>query len=914
MRSSLLNASVLLLALCGLAVAQGAGERGADSRVPLGNGWHIQSSAVVKEQGEALSKAGYKTTSWHAATIPSTVVGALVEDKTFPDPFFGKNLRSQPGCTYPVGANFANLPMPDDSPYKVSWWYRTEFQVPASERGRRLWLHFDGINYSANIWLNGRKIADAADVAGSYRRYEFDVTDVALVGRANALAVEVFAPKPDDLALTWVDWNPTPPDKMMGLWQEVYLTTSGPVSVRFPQVVSKVDTPSLDAAHLKVFAELRNATSRPVSGILRGRIEQAQFAQAVNLAPNETRVVTFLPEEFRQLNLTRPRLWWPAHMGEPNLYDLTLEFEVGGRISERHNTRPVSDRQSTRFGIREVTSEIDADGHRLFKVNGRKVLIRGGGWAADMFKRHWPRRLEEEIRYVRDMNLNSIRLEGQLENDLLFDLADRYGVLVLAGWCCCSHWEHWKHYDEYKEGPVWGPEDYKVAAASLTDQVKRLRNHPSLLVWLNGSDNPPPADVEKMYEEILSKERWPNPSLSSATAKTAELSGESGVKMEGPYEWVPPVYWLRDEKLGGAHGFATEISPGPAVPPVESLRKMLPPEHLWPIDDVWSYHAGGGQFKTLNVFTKALNARYGEAKGIEDYALKSQLMAYEGQRAMFEGYARNKYGSTGVIQWMLNNAWPSLIWHLYDYYLLPGGGYFGTKRACEPVHVQYSYDDRSIVAVNNTGRRLVRVKLNAKVFDINLAEKFTQTTTLDLPADSNARAFALPAPDGLTPTYFLKLTLEASDGQLLSSNFYWLSTKEDVLDFDKSTWYYTPATAYADYTQLQSLPRTTLKVSGRVSRRGEDEVARVTLENTSGKLAFFVRLQVQRGRGGEEVVPVLWDDNYISLLPGEKRELTAVYNVREMRGARPSLAVGGWNVTPEHQWLAEASQRETRRP
>jgi exo-1,4-beta-D-glucosaminidase len=905
MRSSLLKALILMFALNGLAVAQGAGEGGVGARAPLSGGWRIQSSALVREKGEALSKAGYRTTGWHAATIPSTVVGALVEDKTFPDPFFGKNLRAMPGCTYPVGANFANLSMPGDSPYNVSWWYRTEFQVPASGRGRRLWLHFDGINYSANVWLNGRKIAGADAVAGSYRRYEFDVTDAALPGRANALAVEVFAPKPDDLALTWVDWNPTPPDKMMGLWQDVYLTTSGPVSVRFPQVVSKVDAPSLDAAHLTVYAELHNATAHEVRGTLSGRIERAQFAQAVRLGPNETRVVQFTPEEFRQLNLSRPRLWWPAHMGEPNLYDLTLEFETGGEVS---------DRQSARFGIREVTSEIDPAGHRLFKVNGRKVLIRGGGWAADMFLRHRPRRLEQEIRYVRDMNLNAIRLEGQLENDQLFDLADRYGVLVLAGWCCCSHWEHWTHYDEYKEGPVWGPEDYKVAAASLTDQIKRLRNHPSLLVWMNGSDNPPPADVEKMYDDILKKERWPNPSLSSATAKTAELSSKSGVKMEGPYEWVPPVYWLADTKLGGAHGFATEISPGPAVPPVESLRKMLPPGHLWPIDDVWNYHAGGGQFKTLGVFTNALNARYGEAKGVEDYALKSQLMAYEGQRAMFEGYARNKYASTGVIQWMLNNAWPSLIWHLYDYYLLPGGGYFGTKRACEPVHVQYSYDDRSVVAVNNTLRPLGRVKLTARVFDIDLAEKFTKAVTLDLPVDSNVRAFSLPTREGLTPTYFLKLTLEADDGELLSSNFYWLSTKEDVLDFDKSTWYYTPASAYADYKQLQGLPRTTLNVSGRVSRRGEDEVARVTLENPSRKLAFFVRLQIQRGRGGEEVLPVLWDDNYVSLLPGEKRELTARYHAEDLRGARPSLAVGGWNVPTDHHWLAEDSKKETRRP
>ena len=897
MRSSLLRALALLCALCAAAVAQ--------ERTPLRENWRIQSSSVVKEAGEALSQAGYRAEGWHVATVPATVVGALVEDKTYPDPFNGKNLRALPGCSYPVGANFANLPMPDDSPYNVSWWYRTEFRVPGVERGRRLWLHFDGINYAANVWLNGRKIADAADVAGAYRRYEFDVTEAARAGQPNALAVEIFAPKPDDLALTWVDWNPTPPDKMMGLWQDAYLTTSGPVSVRFPQVVSRVDAPSLAAAHLSVYAELHNATSRPVNGALRGRIEQAQFAHAIKLAPGETRVVAFTPEEFRQLNFTRPRLWWPAHMGEPSLYDLSLEFETDGRVS---------DRATARFGIREVTSELDAAGHRLFKVNGRRVLVRGGGWAADIFMRHRPRRLEDELRYVRDMNLNAIRLEGQLESDHLFDVADRLGILVLAGWCCCSHWEHWKHYDEYKEGPVWGEEDYAVAAASLTDQIRRLRNHPSLLVWLNGSDNPPPADVEKMYDDILAHERWPNPVLSSATEKTAELTGESGVKMAGPYEWVPPNYWLADQKLGGAHGFATEISPGPAVPPVESLRRMIPAGHLWPIDDVWNFHAGGGQFKTLDVFTKAMSARYGEARGLEDYAMKSQLMTYEGERAMFEGYARNRYGSTGVIQWMLNNAWPSLIWHLYDYYLLPGGGYFGTKRACEPIHVQYSYDDRSVVAVNNTPRALKGLKLTARVFDLNLAEKLTQMATLDLPADANARAFALPAPDGLTPTYFLKLTLEGAGGELLSSNFYWLSTKEDVLDFDKSTWYHTPTTAYADFTQLQTLQPATLSASGRTTRRGEDEVAHVTLENTGRTLAFFVRLQIERGRDGEEVVPVLWQDNYVTLLPGERRELTATYHLRDLQGAQPSLAVGGWNVAAEHHRLAEEQKRETRRP
>jgi exo-1,4-beta-D-glucosaminidase len=903
MKMSLFGGLILLIAMSGTSAAQSAAERSAGGRLLLKENWRIQSSAAVKEDGDALSTPGYKTAGWFAATIPTTVVGALVEDKVYPDPFYGMNLRQMPGCSYPVGANFANLPMPDDSPYNKPWWYRTEFQIPAADSGQRLWLHFDGINYAANVWLNGRKLADAADVAGAFRRYEFDVTDAAHVG-ANALAVEVFAPKPDDLALTWVDWNPTPPDKMMGLWHDVYLTTSGPVSLRFPQVITKLDESSLASAHLTVNAELHNATNSPVEGTLKGSIEKIQFSKNVHLEPNETKVVQFTPEEFQQLNVQNPRLWWPANLGAANLYELSMQLETDGRVS---------DSLTTHFGIREVTSEVDDKGHRVFKVNGQKVLIRGGGWAPDMFLRFDPQRLEKEFRYVKDMNLNAIRLEGKLESDYFYDLADREGILVIAGWCCCSHWEHWKHWEEYPEGPVWGPEDYAVAAASETDQIKRLRNHPSLLVWLNGSDNPPPADVEKMYDDILQKENWPNPSLSSASAKRAELTGESGVKMEGPYEWVPPVYWLQDDKRGGAHGFATEISPGPAVPPVESIRKMIPPEHLWPIDQVWSYHAGGGQFKTLNVFTAAMTARYGEAKSLDEYAAESQLMTYEGQRAMFESFARNKYKSSGVIQWMLNNAWPSLIWHLYDYYLRPGGGYFGTKKACEPVHVQYSYDDGSVVAVNNTRQPRAGLRLTAKLYDINLAEKFSKTADIDLPADTNVNAFTVPKPDDITPTYFLKLTLAAKDGTRVSSNFYWLSTKSDVLDWDKSTWYYTPTQGFADYTQLQSLRPVPLSAVGWTTRRGNEETAHVTVENPNRGLAFFVRLQIQRGRGGEEVLPVLWEDNYISLMPGEHRELTATYHVKDLGGARPSLFTEGFNVPAQHHELMTPPPRGGRR-
>jgi exo-1,4-beta-D-glucosaminidase len=576
-------------------------------------------------------------------------------------------------------------------------------------------------------------------------------------------------------------------------------------------------------------------------------------------------------------------------MGAPNLYHLEMDLHTGGQISDSLNTR---------FGIREITSELDNQNHRVFKVNGRKILIRGGGWASDIFLRFTPERIRSEFRYVKDMNLNTIRLEGQLQPDYFFDLADQEGILIMAGWCCCSHWEHWQHRPDYQEGPTWDKEDYEIAAKSQADQIRRLRNHPSLLVWLNGSDNPPPPDVEQMYIDILKQYHWPNPYLSSATAKKAVITGTTGVKMEGPYEWVPAAYWLQDTTAGGAHGFATEISPGPAVPPIESLRRILSPKHLWPIDDYWNYHAGGGQFKDLKVFTEALNARYGLAKDAPDYALKSQLMAYEGQRAMFEAYAGNRYKSTGVIQWMLNNAWPSMIWHLYDYYLTPGGGYFGTKKACEPVHVQYSYADKSVVAVNTTQRPLRNLKLTAQVYDINLTEKFAKVTPLDLPADANATTFVIPQIQDLSITYFLRLMLEDGNGQLLSSNFYWLSSKDDVLNWQKSTWYYTPTSSYADMTRLQELPPAKLSLSTRAMRKDGEEVAHVSLSNPSRNIAFFIHLRIKQGHSDRDVLPVIWQDNYFSLLPGERREVTARYKLSDLGKTAPIVAVDGWNISP----------------
>jgi exo-1,4-beta-D-glucosaminidase len=883
-------AIIALLGSTGSVNSQNKQAVGQTSKMFLRESWRIQSSAQVKEKGDVISTPEFQPRNWYTATVPSTVVGALVADKVYPDPFFDQNLRQIPGCSYPIGANFSNLPMPEDSPFRSSWWYRTEFHLPASDASKNLWLHFDGINFRANIWLNGQQIANSDDIAGTFRIHELNIRRAVRAGALNTLAVEVFSQRPDDLGWTFVDWNPMPPDKDMGIFRDVYLTSSGPVRLRYPQVITHFDLPSLETARLTVNAELANSSDVPVEGTLSARIAGLQLSQKVRLEPQETKAVTFTPDTYPRLKLAHPRVWWPVHMGAQNLYELEMEFATAGRVS---------DRQLTRFGIREITSEVDDQNHRVFKVNGRNVLIRGGGWASDMFLRFAPERIRTEFQYVKDMNLNAIRLEGQLQPDAFFDLADEYGVLIMAGWCCCSHWEHWQHRADYKQGPTWEKKDYDIAAKSQADQIRRLRNHPSLLVWLNGSDNPPPPDVERMYIDIIEKYHWPNPFLSSATAKTTTVTGASGVKMEGPYDWVPASYWQLDKKSGGAHGFATEISPGPAVPPIESLRQMLPKDHLWPIDEHWNYHAGGGQFKTLKIFTTALEARYGPARDVQDYAMKSQLMAYEGERAMFEAYGGSRYAATGVIQWMLNNAWPSMIWHLYDYYLMPGGGYFGTKKACEPIHAQYSYPDKSIVVVNTTSQPVRNLKLMAEVYDINLNKKFSWTNSLDLPADGNVKALGVPQIPDLSSTYFLKLTLQDDHRRAVSENFYWLSTRDDVLDWQKATWWYTPTTSYADMTQLQNLPPAKLSASGSVARRsGKEETARVTVTNTGSSLAFFIRLHLKQGQSDREVLPVIWQDNYFSLLPGERREVAVTYNVKGLGAGTASLVVEGWNSPP----------------
>jgi exo-1,4-beta-D-glucosaminidase len=883
MRGTSEFALIAALLFFGAGVPGSASSQGAISRLVLSDGWALQSSCKISASGAEISSPGFATAGWHRVSVPSTVLAALVADDTYPDPYSGDNLRSIPGEAYSTDNNFVLQDMPADSPFRCSWWYRLEFTPPLAKNGGYATLHFDGINNRANIWLNGKKIADAADVAGADRTYDFDTAGGIEFGGPNVLAVEVFAPTPQDFGINWVDWNPAPPDKDMGLWRTVYIDCGGAVAIRHPYVATHFPSASLDVAELTVGTELHNSSAQSVSGLLTGDIEGVSFRQKVTLAAHESRSVHFAPEPFTQLRLHHPKLWWPAQMGEPALQELHLRFTVDG---------VPSDEQAVRFGIREITSSLDEHGHRLFRINGKRILIRGGGWAPDMLLRESPQRVRTEFRYIRDLNLNTLRLEGKLESEEFYDLADQKGVLIMPGWSCCDLWQ---------DGPKWTPAQLQIATESLRSQILRLRNHPSVLVWLNGSDEGPPPNVESAYIGVLKDGDWSNPVLFSAAEEPSEITGVTGVKMTGPYDYVPPDFWLTDDGgNGGAAGFNTETSPGAAIPPRNSLEKMLGAGHIQLGDPAWAFHTAQGTFSKLDHFNESMNAVYGAPSDLDDYERKAQTMAYDSERAMFEAYSRRKYtATTGIIQWMLNNAWPSAFWHLYDYYLQPAGGYFGAKKALEPLHVMYSYDDRSVAVLNSTYVEAAGLKVAASVYDAALKQVFSWSGRIDLKPDSATRATVIPesALSNDSPVHYVRLTLTKPDGGVASTNFYWLSSKRNVFDWSKASFRYTPVSNYEDLKALLALQIVHLRATYGAKSGPEGPLVTVQLSNPSSDLAFQIAVGVRRQSEDSQVLPVLWSDNYFELLPGESREITAHYLSPDTLKAPSEIVVTGWNIS-----------------
>jgi exo-1,4-beta-D-glucosaminidase len=858
--------SALLLAGCAPAGTPGLAPRLTSTE--LTSGWALISAKNVTDLGTAISQSDYNVSSWYPITVPSTVMAGLIANNVYQDVYYGTNLQSVPDLT------------------TQNWWYRGQFDAVAGVPGQQYWLRFKGFSYRAQIWLNGVQLDDNA--VGTLVVHEYNITGIIHPEAMNAVALLITPPAHgcNNLSFCTVDWNPEAPDMNAGIWGKVLLDTTGPVALQDPYVQTVLTLPSTDSADLTVYVDAVNGTKARVNGVITGTITKSgyqtiTFNQNVSLRANERREIAFNPVTFPQLHVSNPALWWPYQFGAPELYDLNISFMVGTQSW---------DSKTIKFGIRQFTdyrTTIDGTSFAGYKINGQDILVRGGGYVWDMFMRWDTRTNTTHLQYVRDMGLNAVRFEGTLGNEELYDLADQMGLMLMPGFVCCSRWQ---------SDNDWSKEETAVAYNSLDSQMRLLRSHASVFVFAFGSDMPPlPSHLTK-YHTIATNLHWQNPTLDNVASYS---NPAAGFKMDGPYVWEPPVFWWDTSLAGSAFGSTAEEG-FEALPPLESQLKFLAPADVWPQGAAFNYHAGTvDPFNNILCYTDALNRRYGTATSAADYSSKSELLNYESVRAFFESWNGYEYTrSFASIFWMQNNAWPSVHWNLYDYYFKPAGGYFGARKADEPVHILYDYITGNVIVVNSTLTAHGDMTASVTVYNIpDLSVKYTDQGVLNVPANASTAVFTLPAINGLTATYFIRLTLRDSSGQLVSSNLYWYSTTPDTLG-KNSDWYFTGVSTYADLTGLNSLPANRdLAVSASKTSAGGNDTVTITLTNTNAaNLAFFVRAEVTAGKDGLEVLPVTYTDNYVTLWPGESITLTASYATADLGSQAAFLRVRGYNI------------------
>lgn len=861
--------------------------------------WDLQSSADVGGDLGALSQTGVDTSSWHhVATSKCTLIGCLIHAGVYNDTelFYSDNLRSL-----------------DGTQFAVPWIYRSEFAL-APAPGRHFFIQTHGISSRADVFLNGRQVASSAEQAGSFVGKRYDITDLA--GAANALVIQ--AHPTDyyrDLALGWVDWNPWPADNGTGVWRDVEIKQTGSVVLGPLRVVTQLGTPlGSKPAQVTLKAQAQNLENSTVTVTAAGLITPLSEGSASPVAWEKT--ITLPPLSVSDIALEavveKPEIWWPRQWGEQPLYTANLTVATGDG--------EVSDCAAARFGFRTVTSELNAHNDTTFIVNGHPFQVVGAGYAPDMFLRWDAAKWETELRYVLDLGFNTVRLEGKNEHPELYDVADRLGVMVMPGWECCDKWEAWSYnHDLAVPTPVWDDEDYAIAHASMLHEAAMMQAHPSVLTYLIGSDYWPDERATRLYLDALASVDWQLPVIGAASKRGfSPQTGPSGMKMDGPYDWVPPNYWYDTEpsssRRGAAFGFGSELGAGVGTPELSSLAKFLSPsdlDDLWlrPDKDLFHMSRDPSQFENRAIYNAGLWNRWGAPSSLDDYLLKAQLTDYEATRAQFEAFAARWTAAdrpaTGLIYWMLNNAWPSLHWNVWDYYLRPAGSYFGAKTGSGRVeHVAFDYVRRAAFLINRSldraGPRTVDVQVLALdgtlIHHETLAAETQPNSSREIPS-------ALPSVLGggrrnLTEAVFVRLVLSSSDdnnnnkgdgapAEVLSRNVYWIAPQvEDALDWDASTWYVTPVRAYADYRSLNGLAPAEVSASAEAVDGGADGVA-VTLENRSRVPAFFVSVRLADARG-DDVLPLTWDDNYVTLWPGERLTLRA-------------RAVGGGSLGPV--WL-----------
>ena len=787
-----------------------------------------------------LSQEGSETS--YDVEVPSTVAGVLADKGVL-----GEGLME--GDAY-YGV--------DKSMFDKKWIYKTSFSLDVNE-GQHYDLIFNGLNYYADIFFNDTCIASSDTTYGVFINRVYDVTD--LLKEENEVEVRIGRAQSGDLNIGFVDWNPRPLDESMGITQTVKLRAAGPVSIQDVFVIPDLDTETFAEADLEVRVTLRNNEPSAVSGdILIGIQDGEVFKVPVAMEPYEEKIVSVTPDQAANLHIDNPRVWWSHDLGTPELYDMNVQVETEGAVS---------DSKEVTFGIRKIESRLNEHGYRQFTLNGKDILIKGAGWTDDIFLRDTPESLERQVLYVKDMNMNLIRFENIWgKDDTIYDLCDRHGVLALVGWSCQWEWENYCGLPEvHHVGCIIQPKEIDLAARYFEDQVIRLHNHPAVIAWMTGSDCVPVYELEKRYLETYAKYDY-RPYISSAKSLESELTGWSGSKMAGPYEYVGPDYWYLDTTNGGAFGFNTETGIGANLPQLESLKRMIPEDKLWPLSEIWDKHCttSGSAMNSMDELERTVTGLYGEAENLNDFVRKGHAADYDATRAMFEAFRVNAPVSTGVVQWMLNSAWPAIYWQQYDWYGVPVAAYYGTKKACEPVQLIYNYKDRNVYLVNE-GTDVMDVHASVKVYDASSTLLFEDSCMLASSYRNTLKAFDLNRFQGIS--HFIATEITDADGNFIADNFYCIGANPNVYDWDDYTWYYTPVEEYTDLSFAFSQPEADVEMKVEEN----DGLYTVTLVNKSPFISYMNILKA-KDADGELVVPAFWSDNFFPLLPGQTKTVT----------------------------------------
>ncbi|GAA3766745.1 glycoside hydrolase family 2 protein [Terriglobus aquaticus] len=843
-----LRFSVLLAALLPLCAL-------AQIHVQNVEGWAMQDASKVAAQGAEISRPKYQTAGWYRATVPGTVLTTLVDNHVYPEPLYGENMRTIP-----------------ESLNKATYWYRTTITVPPSYKGRRVWLHFGGLNYAAQIWLDGKQIGA---LKGAFLRGDFDITDAVKPGKVSGLAVQV-SPQPHPgtphehtvangtghnggetaidgptfLSTIGWDWLMAVRDRATGIWQPVTISDSGPVTVETPQVVSHLSS-ALDSADVDVSAKLVNHTGSSVTGVLVGTIEgepySIVFRKQVQVDANGHQDISLNSATSPALHMDHPKLWWPNGYGEPNLHHLLLRFETG---------KSISDEADVQFGIRKVEYQVPGSDVLTLVVNNVKVMVRGGNWGLDEAMKRIPSdRLEAQVRMHALANLNLIRnWVGQSTSPDLYKYADKYGIML---------WDEF-----FQPNPGDGPNvtDYDTYLANVTDKVLRYRNHPSIVVWCARNEGHPPAALDAQLAAMMKR-------LDPERLYQSSSTDGRGVSSHGPYYWRAPHFFYQINEA-----FKTETG-SVSVPTLESIQGMMPQKDWETINDDWAQHDMAAGAQRGNEYPATLAHRYGAIRNLADFARKAQMANYEAFRAMYESRNATMFqNTTGVITWMSHPAQPSFVWQLYHYDLEPNASLFAVRKAAEPVHVQMNEALRTVQVVNNEPVNLAGLRLTQTVYRLDGSVSHRSTRPLDIvPASSTVTVNTLWVDPHISEVYFLKLDLENADRKLLSTNFYWKNVAQD------------------DFTLLDQVPPANLTVIATARQVNQNTVLDVTITNPGASVALLAHLQLHRKSDNARVLPVFYSDNYLCLAPGESRQLTIEANTRNLAGG-PLLLLDGYNV------------------